>query len=169
MADAQKKQGGLCVSTNAKARYREYLNSSEWEFLRNAAYTKAKGLCELCGQTAGGVHHIRYPKNLKEDDSLDNLVVVCATCHSRLHGITGLDDNSTFDITGFATELKRMHITLNTYNRVLMDRWERLEERTSKLKEKIDSLGYSDEVLNEEYRLLLEEQNFILNLTMYKC
>lgn len=69
-----------------KQKYQEYLQSEEWDRLRRLAYKRANNLCELCGEKADAVHHIQYPKSLQGDE-LKNLLVVCASCHNKLHGI----------------------------------------------------------------------------------
>ncbi len=66
--------------------YKEYLKGKEWKILRRKAYLRANHKCEFCNKPAAHVHHIKYPKNLK-DDKLENLVVVCEKCHSLNHGI----------------------------------------------------------------------------------
>ena len=69
-----------------KADYQEYLRSPEWDALRKQVYRRADGNCELCGAPAGAVHHVRYPKQFK-DDHPNNLLAVCEDCHKKLHGI----------------------------------------------------------------------------------
>jgi len=71
--------------------YQKYLYSKEWESLRNAVMVRADGWCELCNRKAVEVHHIKYPKNL-EDDNIKNLLAVCRTCHLKLHGKVKLID-----------------------------------------------------------------------------
>ncbi len=66
--------------------YTEYLKGKDWKILRRKAYLRANHKCEFCSKPAAHVHHIKYPKNLK-DDKLENLVVVCEKCHSLNHGI----------------------------------------------------------------------------------
>ena len=68
-----------------KMNYKEYLESEEWKELRAKAYQKANHNCELCSDYAGACHHIKYPKEWSED-CLDNLLIVCARCHSLIEG-----------------------------------------------------------------------------------
>lgn len=42
----------------------------------------------MCGDSPDHVHHVRYPKNFK-DDALENLIVLCASCHAKSHGRRG--------------------------------------------------------------------------------
>lgn len=69
-------------------RYDEYLQSDEWKARRAQARQRAKNRCEHCGGPPDHVHHVRYPKNFK-DDVLENLIVVCESCHMKHHGIRG--------------------------------------------------------------------------------
>jgi len=56
--------------------------------LRKEAYKQTNHRCELCGDFAEAVHHIKYPKSFNED-CLENLLVVCDRCHKLLHGLAG--------------------------------------------------------------------------------
>lgn len=67
-------------------KYKDYLKSPEWMDLRNAAYKRANNKCEFCGNPAVAVHHVKYPKNYSQD-TLENLVAVCKSCHDKSHGI----------------------------------------------------------------------------------
>ena len=69
-----------------KEEYCKHLKSDDWNYKRNMVMARAGKKCELCGDSADHVHHIRYPKNLKQD-SLRNLLAVCKTCHDKLHGL----------------------------------------------------------------------------------
>ncbi len=66
--------------------YENYLSCIEWKHLRAKAYARSAGNCELCGEPACAVHHIKYPRHYTEDN-LKNLIVVCENCHGKLHGI----------------------------------------------------------------------------------
>jgi len=87
--------------TNFKDRYQKYLNSQKWDELRKEAYEMANHRCELCGDFAEAVHHIKYPKSFSED-CLENLLVVCDRCHKLLHGLKeGTISNLTKSETSF--------------------------------------------------------------------
>ncbi len=73
--------------------YEEYLKSDQWKKLIEEAYVKAGGSCSLCWGKPEAVHHIKYPKDLKDDD-LDNLIAVCKRCHDILHGIPTKEEKS---------------------------------------------------------------------------
>lgn len=69
-----------------KTSYQQYLQSPKWKELRAAARARAGNKCELCGGAPDHVHHVRYPKRY-QDDHIDNLLVACASCHSKMHGV----------------------------------------------------------------------------------
>ena len=69
-----------------KTAYENYMACIEWKFLRRRAYERAGNMCELCGELAFAVHHIKYPRHYTEDN-LKNLIVVCESCHNKLHGL----------------------------------------------------------------------------------
>ncbi len=78
---------------NRQQEYREYLGSLEWQWLRELAMERAKGVCELCRQeTATAVHHVKYPKQF-QDDHPDNLLALCDGCHEKQHGIRAKNMN----------------------------------------------------------------------------
>lgn len=148
---------------DGKERYHEYLKSPEWEELRTAAYVRAGGKCELCGGDAAAVHHVRYPKNLKEEDSLDNLVVVCKKCHDRLHGVLGADAGVSVDVSEFTGKLRALRDGLERAKNGLYDRWERQTVKIDRLAfiiEQLRSDADGHEALNllKYEKLLLEEE-----------
>jgi len=67
--------------------YQDYLESRGWKLLRLAAIIRDRYKCRCCNrQNYLQVHHLRYPANLG-DDSVDNLVTMCAKHHMARHGI----------------------------------------------------------------------------------
>lgn len=74
------------IDSSRPAEYLDHLRSDLWRDLRAEVSRRSRGLCELCGSTGHHVHHVRYPKNLSEDRA-GNLLMVCNTCHEKLHGI----------------------------------------------------------------------------------
>lgn len=68
--------------------YRQiYLKSPHWKFLSKIAYSTLGRVCKDCGSTKRlQLHHLNYDNLWKEDIHRD-LVVVCATCHAKRHGI----------------------------------------------------------------------------------
>ena len=81
-----------------RTEYNSYLESPAWKLLRGDARRRANGKCEMCNGTPDHVHHIKYPKQFK-DDHIDNLLVVCESCHRKLHGIR----TSKYRLTDFST------------------------------------------------------------------
>lgn len=90
------------MSSYMKRRYAKYMASPAWKELRAKARERSGNKCEFCGGPPEHVHHVRYPKRF-EDDHLDNLVVACEPCHSKLHGIRSdvFVDNWVGTATGF--------------------------------------------------------------------
>lgn len=64
--------------------YLKYLESDHWKNLRSRALIKAGHQCELCHHPRRlEVHHLMYRRLF--DVTLDDLIVLCAACHSRAH------------------------------------------------------------------------------------
>lgn len=85
--------------------YREYLQSPAWRQLAEQARARAHHRCEHCLGPPDHVHHVRYPANRDYSaDCLENLLVVCASCHAKHHGIRGHEMNNaeTIDFEGIA-------------------------------------------------------------------
>ena len=68
------------------AEYRGHLGSEQWEAIRQAANDRAGGRCEHCGAPVSEFHHVRYPKQFKNDEA-HNVVAVCRRCHDLHHGV----------------------------------------------------------------------------------
>lgn len=68
------------------ARRREYYQSPEWKQIRQQKLKEAGYVCELCGSAINlRVHHLTYDHFGCEP--LDDLLVVCEKCHTRLHTV----------------------------------------------------------------------------------
>lgn len=62
-------------------KYREYLESNEWDKLRNARLIKDNFRCAICGKAEQlHVHHIFYP-NEYGDENINDVITLCDTCH----------------------------------------------------------------------------------------
>ena len=100
--------------------YSDYLRSEKWENLRRSALERADYKCELCSSPYKAIHHVTYPKRYN-DDHIDNLVVVCDKCHSKLHGVRD-EKKIVFDQSLYSEEVKagsriyQFHI--KTYNNI---------------------------------------------------
>lgn len=67
-------------------RYNRYLSSARWRKKRDQALYRAGNKCERCGAPQWmckelHVHHKTYERFMHEQ--LEDLVVLCPTCHSR--------------------------------------------------------------------------------------
>lgn len=66
--------------------YKKYLSSNHWKNLRERKLESSGRFCRRCGSTKNlQVHHLSYD-NLA-DTSLNQLEVLCVSCHSREHGV----------------------------------------------------------------------------------
>lgn len=64
--------------------YNEYLKSPEWKEIRQLVFRRDGHVCQVCNTNpATQVHHITYERFRNE--LLDDLLSVCAPCHSNLH------------------------------------------------------------------------------------
>lgn len=83
--------------------YPQYLQSPSWKSLAQAARYRAGNACEFCGGNPDHVHHVKYPANKNyAADCLENLIVCCASCHAKQHGIRGekMNELSRIDFEG---------------------------------------------------------------------
>ena len=65
--------------------YAEYLKSTEWESIRKDVKLRDRDACRSCRKEEDlQCHHWRYPKNW-DDDSSENVVLLCKACHEELH------------------------------------------------------------------------------------
>lgn len=72
------------VTVTYKEKYHEYLKSEAWQKLREKAFKRSAGFCEVCGLTAECVHHCFYPETLDADNT--NLhAAICNKCHDLIH------------------------------------------------------------------------------------
>lgn len=75
--------------------YRDYLESTDWQALREEAIAHADGCCENCGsQRRLDVHHVHY--RTLGDESLADLQVLCRSCHEELHAFEGVDEGRAY-------------------------------------------------------------------------
>jgi len=70
--------------------YAEYFESNKWEAIQDAALWRADDECEICKHIFDSdhipqVHHWVYPE-MWENDSVENVVAICAQCHTAEHG-----------------------------------------------------------------------------------
>lgn len=80
---AKRKQGKKNIYHHAN---KGFYNSDEWKYARSLVYERERGCCQRCGKFVFGrqahVHHIIPIKDnplLREE--LNNLMLLCPTCH----------------------------------------------------------------------------------------
>lgn len=64
--------------------YREYLESSQWKWIRDVVMRRDGFKCCFCGAPAVDAHHVEYPWPW-HNDSPDNVIALCRACHIRAH------------------------------------------------------------------------------------
>jgi ATP-dependent DNA helicase RecQ len=65
------------------------LDAASYESLRQQVLRRDGWRCQSCGTMANlEVHHKEF-RNHSGDDSEENLITMCSTCHSAVHGRTG--------------------------------------------------------------------------------
>ena len=71
-------------------RLQQFYNSQSWKKARNNKMASVGYLCEICGEIGEIVHH-EIPlteRNLNDHKislGVDNLQLVCRSCHKRIH------------------------------------------------------------------------------------
>ena len=80
----------ITYSTNGKRWYAEsYLRSDHWKYTRSVCYDHLKGVCFRCKKyvprNKAHIHHLTYANLGMETPGVD-IVVVCRSCHARIHG-----------------------------------------------------------------------------------
>lgn len=83
------RQRHLRIEARAKVaqsiEYEQYRKTPKWAGLRRKVLTRAKHICEGCGdKPATEVHHLTYEHIF--DEFLFELVALCRECHERWHG-----------------------------------------------------------------------------------
>lgn len=75
------------MSSKKYLKYTKYLESDEWKEKRKLVAKDRNNTCELCGKSVlfgFHIHHLTYERIFNED--LDDLMFLCAECHSKVHG-----------------------------------------------------------------------------------
>ncbi len=83
----------------------DFYNSRAWRKTSKYIKTLRYGICEKCGGVGTEVHHIIHLNDYNIDDydialNPDNLMLLCTSCHSRIHGETLISDEIEFDDNG---------------------------------------------------------------------
>tara|TARA_Y100000768_G_scaffold182822_1_gene137002 strand:+ start:117 stop:518 length:402 start_codon:yes stop_codon:yes gene_type:complete len=65
--------------------YREYLKSDAWKRKRYVVLKRDNHKCQICGDKATQVHHLRYAKHQIGKEPIDWLISICKPCHEKQH------------------------------------------------------------------------------------
>ncbi len=65
--------------------YERFLDTRYWYAVRRQAMSRSGGRCEPCGRKSEEVHHRTYRNHGVEHLHLDDLVVLCSSCHQLIH------------------------------------------------------------------------------------
>lgn len=77
------------LKEHGKEWYSNYLLSDEWKKLREQAVQRAGYKCQMCNSNGElHVHHRTY-QNFNKESVINDLVVLCATCHEQYHNKEG--------------------------------------------------------------------------------
>jgi hypothetical protein len=74
-------------------KYRDFLETPYWKTVAEHKKYKAGYRCELCNSTGSlNVHHKTYEHHGDEINNLNDLVVLCKSCHEKFHDISQTDN-----------------------------------------------------------------------------
>lgn len=66
--------------------YYAYLQTEHWKLVRKTKIQSVDGKCQLCGSKDRlEVHHNSYEHLGKEEQYMNDLIVLCHDCHSKFH------------------------------------------------------------------------------------
>ncbi len=66
--------------------YREYLQSPEWQAIRERILLRDAFQCRLCGSTEKlQCHHIRGIHRFHEENHPEDLMILCENCLAMIH------------------------------------------------------------------------------------
>ena len=65
--------------------YREYLKSDAWKRKRYVVLKRDNWKCQICGDKATQVHHLKYAKHQIGKEPIDWLISICEPCHKEQH------------------------------------------------------------------------------------
>ena len=73
-------------------RYKEYLQSDQWKYIKAKVISRDKGICQGCFIKAPlEVHHLTY-KRIGEELGVD-LISLCSVCHNIIHEKTNIESD----------------------------------------------------------------------------
>lgn len=80
---------------------KNYTQSEKWDQIRKAVLKRDDYTCRKCNASGVllDVHHLHY-KNLG-NESLQDLVTVCRSCHNEIHALNGYNPHYTFPLNEY--------------------------------------------------------------------
>ena len=73
--------------TERQKQHRKFIESQEWETIRQRIYKKRGKKCEICLSDKNiQVHHLTYER-FGGDELDEDLIILCAKHHMKSHGI----------------------------------------------------------------------------------
>jgi hypothetical protein len=91
-----------CNLTPRQKIYRNYLKTVTWKHIREEALKYYNYTCQGCGREGRDVHHVYYPEQLGTE-TIDDLKVLCRSCHDLEHSPIEYNNNS-------APPMERIHV-----------------------------------------------------------
>ena len=78
----------LFVSKYKNLPYKDFLKSPYWLIVKQKVLSRDKYRCSKCGHNRFlQIHHLTYKNHLYEHKNLQDLIIVCKTCHEKEHGL----------------------------------------------------------------------------------
>ena len=65
--------------------YRDYLKSNAWKRKRYVVLKRDNHICQVCGDKATQVHHLKYARHQIGKEPIDWLISICKPCHYKQH------------------------------------------------------------------------------------
>ena len=73
------------INLSKQINYNDYLQSRHWKEFREKAIINASCVCQVCGKQEGlNVHHKNY--ECMGQETFADVVVLCRSCHGKVHG-----------------------------------------------------------------------------------
>ena len=154
-----------------KPDYQEYLKSERWATLKKIARERAGNRCQVCNSKAALQCHHRSYDRLREDGEIDDLIVICRSCHERYHGKAPRSSRVFVSISyrewSDIVRAKNVHYRNGIVSNVVIDRGIREQYRRMGVPSDV-FMSDTDEFTEEEeveharargYRQLAEEEN----------
>ncbi len=100
-----------------KEEYQTYLQSQEWQHVRQDAFKEQGDGCLACGSFLGvQLHHIYYPQDIWATDS-EHVIPLCRKCHETAHCMA--EKPYTWDYSKLEATKQRVLLNLKRQGRAL--------------------------------------------------